>query len=252
MNIERRIYQVPDIEYRVHGEGDESKPVVSGLGVPYGSETVIGDMWREEFVDGAFREAIAEDDIRSLFNHEPSIIFGRNRAGTLDLEETPRGVVYTARPDVNPTTEGPLRNIERKEVTGSSFGFAVRNSKDEEWSDSDDGKLPLRRIFKARMFDIGPVTFPAYPQTDAMVRSLLEGSPGMPVEVRDGLLEAVNRSRHAPFLSMSSNEELQELIAKALDTEAIAVRVAEILAEQRVKAQAEMEARDRAIRVASL
>ena len=241
MNIERRIYQVPDIDYRVDGEGDERQPVVSGLGVPYGSETVIGDMWREEFVDGAFREAIAEDDIRSLFNHDPSIIFGRNQAGTLDLEETPRGVVYTARPDVNPTTEGPLRNIERKEVTGSSFGFAVRNSKDEEWLESDDGKLPLRRIFKARMFDIGPVTFPAYPQTDAVVRSLLECSPGMPVELRDvlvGLLSAVHDAEQG---------SLETIITEALEsqTEALAVRVAEIIREQRAKDRATMDLRKR-------
>ena len=49
-----------------------------------------------------------------------------------------------------------------------SFGFRVRR---EEWEEAKND-LPLRTLLEVELFDISPVTFPAYPTTDVGLRSL--------------------------------------------------------------------------------
>ena len=48
-----------------------------------------------------------------------------------------------------------------------SFGFVVR---DETWQPGDGGP-DVRTVLDVDLFDVSVVTFPAYPQTDAAVRS---------------------------------------------------------------------------------
>jgi phage head maturation protease len=55
-------------------------------------------------------------------------------------------------------------------VSGSSFGFIVRA---EEWQEPKDRRdLPLRTVTDAELFDVSPVTYPAYPQTSVTARSI--------------------------------------------------------------------------------
>jgi HK97 family phage prohead protease len=60
--------------------------------------------------------------------------------------------------------------IRRGDVSGSSFGFVVQG---DEWDESQmkSGKLPLRTLTKLELFDVSPVTYPAYPQTSVSARS---------------------------------------------------------------------------------
>ena len=53
--------------------------------------------------------------------------------------------------------------------TGCSFSFTVA---EDEWKNNEDGTSE-RTIVKIReLFDVGPVTYPAYPDTTVAVRSL--------------------------------------------------------------------------------
>ena len=59
-------------------------------------------------------------------------------------------------------------SIERGDVTQSSFGFqTVKDA----WTGEGD-KL-TRELIEVKLFDVSPVTFPAYTQTEVSVRSLL-------------------------------------------------------------------------------
>lgn len=148
---------------------------VSGYAAMYDKETVIAGMWRERIARGAFASALdGTDDVRALFNHDPNILLGRTKSGTLKLSDDERGLRYdiVLDPD-DPDTPRVHSKIKRGDVDGSSFGFAVHRDEDMDWDSSPTkkGKLPLVTIRKVELFDVSPVTFPAYPQTSVSARS---------------------------------------------------------------------------------
>lgn len=130
------------------------------------------ELWgtEERVRPGAFTKSLGEDDIRGLFNHNPDKILGRNRAKTLTLREDKVGLAFEiALPDTQIARDLAV-SIERGDITGCSFGFITRKA---EWED-EEGKVPRRSILDAQLFDVGPVTYPAYPETDVEARSLFE------------------------------------------------------------------------------
>jgi HK97 family phage prohead protease len=166
MDIQRRGTALP-VSVR-----EAETPSISGYASVYNQETVILGLWRERVAPGAFETALAgKDDVRGLFNHDPNIILGRNTAGTLTLSDDDEGLRYDIPVDMNDPDHVRVRaKILRGDVTGSSFGFRIE---DEEWDDTPTkkGKLPLVTIRKVELFDVSPVTFPAYPQTSVTARS---------------------------------------------------------------------------------
>ncbi|GIW49006.1 MAG: hypothetical protein KatS3mg079_482 [Caloramator sp.] len=48
--------------------------------------------FKEKVLKGAFKESIEKDDIRALFNHDTNFVLGRNKSGTLFLEEDEKGL----------------------------------------------------------------------------------------------------------------------------------------------------------------
>ena len=134
-----------------------------------------------------------EDDVRGLFNHDPNQILGRTKPGTMRLEVDERGLRY----EIDPADTTPGRDVKehlkRGDVDGSSFSFVVTDER----TIKEDGKR-IREIRGVKLFDVGPVTFPAYPATSAQVRSglreefdALEAEPTEP----DREAEAASRFR---------------------------------------------------------
>ena len=67
--------------------------------------------------------------------------------------------------------------MERGDITQMSFGFSVRPG-GQDWAKDDNGRT-IRTLKKVRLYDVSPVTYPAYPQTDVAVRemrSFLQGN----------------------------------------------------------------------------
>lgn len=127
--------------------------------------------FREQIAPGAFADAITNDDVRALFNHDPNFILGRNRAKTLQLSEDNRGLaIEIDAPDTQTIRDLVLSPIDRGDVTQMSFGFSVRPG-GQDWAKDDEGRT-IRTLKKLRLFDVSPVVFPAYPQTDVAVREL--------------------------------------------------------------------------------
>lgn len=168
--IERRFAPAPEL--RVSGD----KPaVIRGYAAVFERETVLwGDM-REKIATGAFTRTLAEGaDVRALFNHDPSQILGRNKAGTLRLGEDERGLWYEIDPPDTQAGRDVVESIRRGDITQSSFAFSVRV---EEW----DLKKKLRTLKDLDLFDVSPVTFPAYDTTEVGLRNLWpDGQPVAP------------------------------------------------------------------------
>lgn len=165
---EERRFRHEALEYR---ESEEIAQI-SGYAAVFNQETVIGGMFgfREQIDPHAFDDAIKVDDVRALFNHNPDILLGRTESGTLTLSVDKRGLKYTIDLPNTAAARDVRELIRRGDVTGSSFGFTVD---EDEWDESEmkKGKLPLRTLTKVSLFDVSPVTYPAYPQTSVSARS---------------------------------------------------------------------------------
>lgn len=127
--------------------------------------------FREQVLPGAFTDALARDDVRALFNHDPNYILGRNRSQTLTMREDGHGLAIEIKAPTTPTIRDlVLEPIRRGDVSQMSFAFTVRPG-GQDWAKDEEGRV-IRSLKKLRLFDVSPVTFPAYPQTDVAVRSL--------------------------------------------------------------------------------
>lgn len=169
IDIERRGFAAEGMKIE---KRDDGKPRLRGHAAVFNqlSEDLGG--FREQIAPGAFAEAIEKgDDVRALFNHDPNFVLGRAAAKTLTLSEDARGLaIDILLPDTQMVRDLIMAPIERGDITQMSFGFAVRPG-GQDWAKDDSGQT-VRTLKKLRLFDVSPVTFPAYPQTDVAMRDM--------------------------------------------------------------------------------
>jgi HK97 family phage prohead protease len=165
-NLERRILSPEDIELRVD---DGDKPKLSGYAAKYGILTDLG-WFKERIKSGAFDEALKDADVRCLKNHDPNLILGRTTSGTLRLQSNTVGLKFED--DVPDTTTGKdiLEEVRRGDISGCSFAFTVA---EQTWKYFEDDSPPERTIITiAQLYDVGPVTYPAYKDTTVKAREI--------------------------------------------------------------------------------
>ncbi len=170
--VERRVtgrsmgdYIVPTFELRVTGDG---QPVIEGHAAVFDqwSEDLGG--FREIIRAGTFKKTIQEADIRALFNHDPNYVMGRNMADTLTLAEDDQGLAVTITPPDTTWARDLEVSMRRGDITQMSFGFRTIRDR---WGNEDG--FTARELLEVRLFDVSVVTFPAYPQTDAVFRAAM-------------------------------------------------------------------------------
>lgn len=163
--IERRFAPT---ELRAARKDGATMPTIEGHAAVFDSLSV--ELWGffEEIAPGAFADSIAAgDDVRALFNHDPNYVLGRTRNGTLRLAEDEIGLRVEFEPPDTAQARDVVTLIERGDVSQMSFAFAVL---EEKWR-IDDMERYVRRIVRAKLYDVSPVTYPAYPATDVGVRA---------------------------------------------------------------------------------
>jgi hypothetical protein len=179
--IERRTFTA---EMRaVEGE----RPAIEGHAAVFNQ--LSGDLGGfVELIEPGFFDNVMNDDVRALVNHDPNLILGRTKSGTLEISQDATGLFQrtyppVVEPDAIRYAKDLMISIKRGDVTQQSFAFTVKST----WNgDPEDGyrwetldDLVIRRLLPGgckRLYDVSPVTYPAYPQTDvsASVRSSLE------------------------------------------------------------------------------
>lgn len=174
---------VPLRELRAEGEGESRK--LTGYAAVFDSETVIGEMFREVIRPGAFAKTLRESDQVALFDHNTGMPLGRKSRGTLALEENDKGLRVEVVPPANTWGDDVYEAVKRGDVEGMSFAFATVK---ERWDEGQtrEGKLPLREILEARLFEVSFVTFPAYEATEAEARSILAAKSTESTKRTDG------------------------------------------------------------------
>jgi len=160
--LERRFLDA--CELRLDGDGDAA-PRINGYAARFNkwSEKIWG-LFREKIAPGAFAKTIGEADIRALWNHDSNFVLGRNRSETLTVAEDEKGLAVDVAPPDTQWARDLMTSMKRGDVNQMSFGFqTVRD----EWNEKGDE----RTLIEVKLFDVSVVTFPAYPQTSAAVRS---------------------------------------------------------------------------------
>jgi HK97 family phage prohead protease len=154
-------------ELRVAGEGETRR--ITGHAAVFNQLSEDLGWFREKIEPGAFRQTIAGDDIRALQNHDPNYVLGRTKAGTLTLTEDAQGLAIEAIPPDTQWARDLITSMERGDIDQMSFGFRVVKERTEGTFDD-----LIRVLEQVDLFDVSVVTFPAYPQTTAEVRSKFE------------------------------------------------------------------------------
>jgi hypothetical protein len=164
--IERRTIKM---EFRATMENE--KPMIRGVAAVFNSPSEDLGGFREKISPGAFKSAIENSDIRALFNHDSNMILGRTTSKTLRVAETENGLEYEC--DMPDTTYARdlMTCMQRGDINQCSFGFSIDEGDDEFEKDSlGQWTRTIKRV--ARLYDVSPVTYPAYVSTECSLRSL--------------------------------------------------------------------------------
>jgi len=183
LDIERRTY---DAELRVDTAGYGKKtPTIRGYAAKfntlsqsmpiYDEGRMIGT-FREQLIPGCFSSSLATSDTRCLVNHDPNLILGRTISGTLRLKEDETGLFFENDPPDTSYSRDLQVSMSRGDISQCSFGFRVAKGGSDTIKDPDVPNGYIRSIRKVEgLFDVSPVTYPAYLDTncDVAVRSIV-------------------------------------------------------------------------------
>lgn len=161
--LEHRDFQVTELRI-----DKTDKPTISGHAALFNvkSSPIMG-LFREIILPGAFANSIKTGDVRALWQHSTHYVLGRTKNGTLELNEDKVGLHFRIRPPDTIFASDVLESIGRGDVDQMSFGFRTVT---DQWR-MDDGQ-DVRELHEVELFEISPVTFPAYEQTHVSVREI--------------------------------------------------------------------------------
>ena len=165
---EQRVYS---LAAEVRAEGDADAPTIVGYAAKFDRESQDLGGFVEVIRRGAFTRAVEEDDVRALLNHDANYVLGRSKSGTLRMAEDSIGLrIEVDVPDAQ-WARDLYRSIERGDIDQMSFAFRVVK---DAWTQRE-GQAPdvLRELLDVRLYDVSPVTYPAYHDTEVGVRSVV-------------------------------------------------------------------------------
>lgn len=191
----------PTLEYRAADGGTQEPVAFVGQAIVCGVRSVSLGYPGFRFVEIIDRAALDEadiSDVEGVFNHNSDCLLGHTRSGTLTLERSQDGglnyrIAYDAQ---DPDHQRVMRKIERGDVVGSSFVFTCSSGGctwDEEQT-PDGGSLYVRTVTKIdKVYDVCPVTSPAYTDSKAAKRSLDQHQQEHPVPPTGPCMDLLER-----------------------------------------------------------
>lgn len=213
------------VEARIEGEGDAKKSRLAGYAAVFyrqddpGTEYWLWSDMVERIMPGAFDRAIKSDDVRALFNHDPNLVLGRSKASTLTLSTDETGLSYEIDPGDTQIGRDVVSHVRRGDVTGSSFSFVptkITWSEETRNTNGQESKIWIRQIDEVTLYDVGPVTFPAYEASSSTVRNagtLCNRSASDAENERSALI----RERDSQLSGFSIHDAARELNQMAID-----------------------------------
>lgn len=169
-----------------------------------GTEYRVGP-YRERIGRRAFSRAINENhDTRCLFNHDASLLLGRTTAGTCTLSVDDMGLRFRASMPDTQLGRDVATLMERGDITGCSFAFEIMD--ESEPVRQEDGTYVVE-IRDLKLYDVGPVTYPAYEATSVHVRTEMENK-------REERLEKIQKQQAKEQEAISVRKRVVDLSMK--------------------------------------
>ena len=188
-NLFRGLHSPPDLTRA--DDTTDAAPVMHGHFSRFDTWYEIDSWYEGQFLErtvkGAFRKTIREnrDQVKVQFDHGYDMNIGDALLGPIDdLREDDEGPAFEVPlldTDYNhdrilPMLEGRLMGGEKRgSLLGVSFRFRVTRDewvKEPKVSDHNPTGIPERTIKEVRLFEFGPVVWPANAEADIGVRSL--------------------------------------------------------------------------------
>ncbi|WP_165074271.1 HK97 family phage prohead protease [Paludisphaera rhizosphaerae] len=156
--------------------GAGGRQAFRGYAVVFNEWTTLSEddriVQREVIRPGAFRNALAaKQDVRALIDHNPTLVLGRTKAGTLRLREDLRGLAVEIDPPDTQAGRDIAVSLNRGDVSQMSFAFLPRKGGWDRVVRDEGGRTIVEdSIRDADLFDVSIVTYPAYEGTSIGVR----------------------------------------------------------------------------------
>lgn len=123
--------------------------------------------FKERLLPGCF-DGVDMADVVALYNHDENLILARTSSQTLVLEIDETGLAYSFESPTTSAGNDLLVSLKRKDITGSSFAFTV---KEDRWIE-DPAEGIIREVVKIdRLYDVSPVINPAYAESEVEMDS---------------------------------------------------------------------------------
>jgi hypothetical protein len=185
------------VEFRAaDGEAPKMRGRFTTFDDPYEVNSHIEGRFLETMAPGAFDRTVVESrkNIKVLFNHGQDPTMGDQIMGS--IEELRGSGDFTVEPfDGIPPL---IRSGLEAEVYGASHRFSVIS---DVWdykparSDSNPDRIPERLITEARLYEFGPVTFPANPNATAGIRSTTDDFYRAGTDAYESVLRSAQQAR---------------------------------------------------------
>lgn len=158
--------EIRSFKFNMEARNDEATDrVVRGYAAVFRtpSEPLWGE-WREQIQPGAFAESlVAERDIYALWQHDPAQPIASRDAKSLKLEEDDNGLRVEVRFGDSDLEKFWYSKIADGTIRRMSFGFATIEER-------QDYEAKMRTLVKVKLYEVSPVTWPAYGGTSISAR----------------------------------------------------------------------------------
>lgn len=145
-----------------------AEQAITGIFVVFNSESLdLGgfvEIVKPEAVD---RSLSTGQDVRALWSHDTGLPIGRTGPKTLTLRKEKAGLYGEIQPPA--WASSYLETVSRGDVNGASFGFQVI---EDVWRIDREREFVLREIVDMTIYEVSPVSFPAYPATRIKVEDM--------------------------------------------------------------------------------
>lgn len=201
----KKKYQLENVAFPVSEfravEGEEGR-MIRGSAVVYNALSEDLGGFRERFLPGSLTKTLQESNVKAVWNHDDKYVLGSRKAGTLRLMDTDQQLAFEVDPPDTSWARDLMVSIERGDIDQMSFRF--RTVRDD-WEKTPTGDV-IRNIREARLIEVSPVSFPAYPQTAVSLRALLG------VELDDSEVERLLISARSGQLEESDQRSIENII----------------------------------------